>query len=920
MPSFSCIIKIEFGGIDMKTKILEIVKINTESEKYKDNNAIFLSSQLQVSRNSVSQYLNELVNEMILLKIKDRPIYFVDKDILENKYHIQIPQYVYETEDEFLKLFQNSSKQDFQKLIGSEGSLKELVDKCKASISYPPHGLPILLHGPTGSGKSFIVSLMYEYAKNNHILLSDAKFIHVNCSEYANNPELLTANLFGYKKGAFTGADSDHIGLIKAAENGVLFLDEVHCLKAECQEKLFLFMDSGQYRMLGDNKNIYQSQVFLAFATTEDPQTVLLKTLYRRIPIRVEVPSIEDRGVKEKEQLILMAFSKEEKNMNRQIRLTQGAYNALLNAHYIGNVGELQNIIQATCMNSLFKNKGSQHHLDIHILDLPDSVIESIHYQQIPLLKGRQDLLIVDDLLFESIDKEHEFIILVKEQYKLLKSNKLSMEQFFHQCQHLIEQYYNEYLYLPKQQKSIKDQYVFSTIKEIVELLGDQYGISFKITDIQMIVFFMQNLMKIKESQQDIILNELSKIIEKKYNRAYTIASEIVSQFSVVAETTIDNFVIAIVALIVVNCSRSTDMNGQIGIIIAHGFATASSIANAVNQLLGRYIFDGIDMPLDVTTDVIIQKMNQYLLRRGHYQDVILLVDMGSLEDIYKGISKNITANLAIVNNVNTKLALSIGENMCHHLSLEEIFKNVEKNNVTTYQILKNEKKSQVILCSCATGIGTAEKLKAILEDSLPKSLPVKVITYDYSTLVDEKTESELFKKYDILCIVGTLNPNIQNMKFIPIEELILKDSFNILIDQFKEYVSHEDMEDFRKKILKNFSLTNIIENLTFLNPKQLLENVADAIDRLQLELKQTFSYNTCFGLYVHVCCLMERLVVKEGAEEYSKTLNECTEEQKIFVQHVKNAFAKVERHYHVAIPLEEIDYIYIYIKNFQKN
>ena len=84
-------------------------------------------------------------------------------------------------------------------------------------------------------------------------------FVQVNCSEYANNPELLTANLFGYKKGAFTGADSDNLGLLHFADGGVLFLDEVHCLNAECQEKLFLYMDQGIYHLVGDNSGINQN-------------------------------------------------------------------------------------------------------------------------------------------------------------------------------------------------------------------------------------------------------------------------------------------------------------------------------------------------------------------------------------------------------------------------------------------------------------------------------------------------------------------------------------------------------------------------------------------------------------------------------------------------------------------------------------
>ncbi len=66
-----------------------------------------------------------------------------------------------------------------------------------------------------------------------------------NCAEYANNPELLTSKLFGHAKGAFTGADRAVSGLIETSNGGVLFIDEVHRLPPEGQEKLFHFMDNG---------------------------------------------------------------------------------------------------------------------------------------------------------------------------------------------------------------------------------------------------------------------------------------------------------------------------------------------------------------------------------------------------------------------------------------------------------------------------------------------------------------------------------------------------------------------------------------------------------------------------------------------------------------------------------------------------
>ncbi len=66
-----------------------------------------------------------------------------------------------------------------------------------------------------------------------------------------SNPELLSSALFGYTKGAFTGASQEHTGLLEKADGGVLFLDEVHRLSEEGQEKLFTFMDTGEFSPMG---------------------------------------------------------------------------------------------------------------------------------------------------------------------------------------------------------------------------------------------------------------------------------------------------------------------------------------------------------------------------------------------------------------------------------------------------------------------------------------------------------------------------------------------------------------------------------------------------------------------------------------------------------------------------------------------
>ncbi len=232
----------------MKNQILKMLKEKTKNitiDTLEELTATNISNELKISRNLASQYLNEFVNERKAIKVNRRPVYFLDVEELELKYKKRIDKENYSIEEieEYFTVFLEEKK-DFMNLIGYKGSLKYVVEQCKSAIAYPPDGLPILFYGPTGTGKSYMANLMYEYAVNTRKVSSDKKFVTVNCSEYANNPELLTANLFGAKKGSYTGADKDTVGLIKAADGGILFLDEVHCLKPECQEKLFLFMDN----------------------------------------------------------------------------------------------------------------------------------------------------------------------------------------------------------------------------------------------------------------------------------------------------------------------------------------------------------------------------------------------------------------------------------------------------------------------------------------------------------------------------------------------------------------------------------------------------------------------------------------------------------------------------------------------------
>lgn len=894
--------------------IEELVRRQTQEEMYEKNSAKMMSETLRCSRNEVASFLNVLHHQNVIIKIESKPILYLHKAEMETK----LQRTLLSVYADLPTLLTPIEKQGFQQLVGYEGSLKELVKQCKATISYPPNGLPMMLYGPTGTGKSHIAKVTYEYAKKKGLLAPEAKFVAVNCSEYANNPELLTANLFGHVKGAFTGADTDNPGLIALADGGVLFLDEVHNLKAECQEKLFQFMDQAIYHRVGDNEKWYQSNVRLIFATTENPEEVLLKTLQRRIVMTIHIPSLKERGIQERMQLLYAMFQAEEAKLNKKIKISMKVYNILLAHDFVGNIGGLKSCVQSCCVNSLF-DINEEEEIIIRLASLPKYLLDE-YANKTQADVSHNEYIKVEELS-GFINKEKEIIRLNEaliQNYQQFEADEINKNTCLMCNKQAVRQYFDDILFV--KQEVAKTNFYQNGVQHIFDLIADRYGLSIANNDLLAISHYLNNYHNDYHSftnwsnrNQEVCIR-FEMFMKDEFYHESSLSSEIAKYLESYLDMKIDRMVHLTILILLTSVAKQTHKRKKLGVILAHGFSTASSIADATNKFLSAYVFDAIDMPLNVDTNTIVQKLNAYLSRVGKFDELLLLVDMGSLEDIYKGLDVK-KANVGIINNISTKAALEIGNGIVQDRAMEDIFKDVIKYTNTTYHIEKNRQKEDIILCSCASGMGTAEKLRGIIQDSLPMNSSILVKTYNYNELIEKGTSDAFFDDYHVLCVIGTLNPNIQELNFIPIEDLIINDSLDEL-DKYLEYTLQEDaLMQFKKNILRNFSLSNIMNNLTILNPNKLLQHVADAIDRLQQALAVSFTNNTCFGLYVHISCMIERLVMQKEIEVYSD-VEKFKEENERFITLMKQTFYEVEQFYGVQIPVAEIGYIYDYVKN----
>ena len=119
-----------------------------------------------------------------------------------------------------------------------------------------------------------------------------------------------------------------------------------------------------------------------------------------------------------------------------------------------------------------------------------------------------------------------------------------------------------------------------------------------------------------------------------------------------------------------------------------------------------------------------------------------------------------------IINNVSTASALEVGNLMKQHMHARQIIKTIKENYEMSYQFIESKQKTEAILTVCATGFGSAKKIGELLKNSLPKSIPLEIIPYDYRSLVTHGIEDNIFSEYDVKMLIGTLDPKVPGVKY----------------------------------------------------------------------------------------------------------------------------------------------------------
>ena len=236
--------------------------------------------------------------------------------------------------DEIASAFDN-------KIIGNS---KKMIELFETLGKIGPTNATILITGESGTGKELIANALHSKS-----LRKDKPYIRVNCGAIPEN--LLESELFGYEKGAFTGAQNRKLGRFDRAQGGTLFLDEIGELSLGLQVKLLRVLQEREFERVGGTE-VIKTDVRIIAATNKDLDKMVEEglfredLLYRLKVIPVEIPPLRER--KEDIPLLIEFFTdKFSKELNKEnISVEEDVLDILIEYDYPGNIRELQNIIE----------------------------------------------------------------------------------------------------------------------------------------------------------------------------------------------------------------------------------------------------------------------------------------------------------------------------------------------------------------------------------------------------------------------------------------------------------------------------------------------------------------------------------------------------------------------------------------------
>lgn len=860
-----------------------------------------IASECHVSRSLASQYLNELVRQGDVIKVNARPVLYFHRHSVERYFRHAFDKSEYASIDELLGAAGIDEEEDFDKAIGFDLTYGTCVDHLKSAIRYPPHGLPALLIGEPGTGKRMMSELTFEYGVNAGILPTQARYVRIDCKRPVEATEV-EYEIFGAD--GFGGA-------VKEANGGVIYLSGYDHLPRVARERILQRIGAGDPtgETARGTSDVPPARFLLSSALPADSDIV--KGIARFVPITVTLPRLAERSVEERTLFVMHYLRVEGRRVGADIAVSRGALRALVDADFKDNIDGLRSCI-TNCCASAYLNRESET-LTIQTYNLPSSVLGKTAPEpdDDQLVSGDKD---VND---PSV-RVTGFFQKVVDPVEALERGQVSFTEFFTSATMAVRAY-DDYMNFDFENKSVNPRVgaYEKMVAPVIEQVNHAYGIELtrKISRSIAQSLFTQlwggaGLSKWRIANADAVERTLT-LLEKNQPGTATVVEEIAAKTKTALGMELDALSRTVLFIEVGDALRATGgPRDYLGVVVCHGYSTATSIADAADRILRTHVFEAIDMTYDREVTEIVGQLSRLLARYSHCKTVAILVDMGSLEKINDAITGLTTCDIHIVNNVSTGLALEVGSALIAHADLDEVLAHASAGLAPSYSVVRGSVENDAVAFCSESGIEAADKIRQIVQNSLPGTPEVQLVTCDYPMLAQKGDGAPVFSDYRVRAVVGTMDPGIVSVPFVGLEDILYEGSSDALDRALFPLVDPESVQEFHANLLRNLTLRNVIESITILNPEMLYIEADRAVKRLAELQGEDIDARRKIGVYVHLCGLIERLVTKNFVDSAPDT-EAFERDHADFIENFREAFIDMTRRYRVEIPVSEIAYVH---------
>lgn len=727
----------------------------------------------------------------------------------------------------------SSTEDPFQHIIGYDGSLAPQVELAKAAVLYPPKGLHTLIVGPSGTGKNELAEAMFLFAKK--VRKQDIPFIHFNCADYSNNPQLILSQLFGHVKGAFTGADGKKDGLVTKADGGFLFLDEVHRLPAEGQEILFQLIDSSRFRRLGETENNHQVSVTIISATTENPESSLLPTFRRRIPMMIEMPPLAARSLKERLALIRQFFRNEATRTETVFKVRHEALKALLLYDCVGNVGQLKSDVQVASAKSFL----------VHLSDGTDDVeIDVVHLSE-PVRRGllkiagsrneldkvlSGDLVIYPSHGMEYLEKTDVYTLpgqiyhFMESRYQQLKSAAMREEEISKiigdELERQLRQHIKQWdMYQATTTREDLIRIVGAKLVHVVEEAVEYARQSLPLLNNSILqclaLHFHVAFDRLKSGQA--IKNPYLERVKKDYVREWEVGIAMAKKLATEMNIPIPEDEIGFLAMYLRGAAVQPEEQNESRVrvlVMMHGRGIASGMADVAARLLGLEGTAWLEMSLDEEPGAALERAAYIVKEINQGKGVLLLADMGSLLTFGEFITQKTGIPTRTIGKADTTMVIeAVRRAEIASMTLDGIYYSLVDINLSRMG-------QKIVLVTCITGRGLAYQLARDLEKKM-QSDHVDVAFIACSPMEVPGVVQRIGRE-KLVAVVGSVNPLLKGVKFFDAGHL----ARGSLVRELKELLSATaGKTTLRLVTLKELvSSTRIFLDVDCTEPRKVIE------------------------------------------------------------------------------------------------